>query len=155
MSAFVCMNNRTYACIIELAMKYETITNPDLLAQRLYLLNVESVNQRYALKNSDRDSDRKEYRRYMEYLAEIRYEPQPQLHACQRIKAACCWRYKSCEGNCEEDTLFKAVEKVITLATLDAASEIKGEKVVDDEEAYRIVEEYAKKNSIDLQAMWE
>lgn len=151
MSAFVCTNNRTYASIIELAMKYETITNPDLLAQRLYLLNVESVNQRYHLK--DRSPD--EYRRYMEYLAQIRYEPHPYLHACQRIKAACCWRYQSCEGNCEEDTLFKAVEKIITLATLDAASEIKGEKVVDDEEAYRIVEEYAKKNSIDLQAMWE
>ena len=120
MSAYVCTKNRTYSCIIELAMRRETITNPDLLAQRLYLLNVESVNQRYELKNTAAD----EYKGYMEHMANIRFEPQPDLHDAQRIKAARCWLYQSCEGDCMNDPLYKAVAAIVEDATYECAKRI-------------------------------
>lgn len=154
MSAWVCMNNITFSSIVDLVGKYQKINNKDLLCQRLYLLNVESVNQRYTLRDSKREDDRKEYKRYIEHLADIRYEEHKELHDCQRIRAARCWQYQSCEGDCNEDPLFKAVAKVIELAELDAASEIKGEKVFDNDVAYNILEDYAKKNNIDLSDMW-
>ena len=122
MSAYVCTKNRTYSCIIELAMKQETITNPDLLAQRLYLLNVESLNQRCDLKETAKD----EYKGYMEHLANIRFEPQPDLHDAQRIRAAHCWMYQSCEGDCDQDPLFKAVREITLHAEIELAKRIDG-----------------------------
>ena len=121
MSAYVCTNNRTYSCIIELAMRQETIINPNLLAQRLYLLNVESVNQRYQLRDSKSEESRKEYKEYFEHLANIRFEPQPDLHDAQRIRAAHCWMYQSCEGDCDQDPLFKAVRKITLHAEICGA----------------------------------
>lgn len=155
MSAFVCTKNITFSSIVNLAAKYQEIKNKDLLCQRLYLLNVESVNQRYQLRDSVREENRKEYQSYISNMAGIRYEEHPELHDCQRIKAARCWQYQSCEGDCEEDALFKTVAKIITIAELDVASEIKGEKVVDDSEVHRIIEAYAKNNNIDLHEMWD
>ena len=151
MSAYVCTHNRTYSCIIELAMKYETITNPDLLAQRLYLLNVESVNQRYDLKKSAPD----EYKGYMTHLAEIHYEPQTELHDAQRIKAARCWLYQTCEGDCMDDPLYKAVDKIMDQATRDCAKRIAEEEGVEfnPEIAHDTVRRYMENHH--LEDTWE
>lgn len=137
MSAFVCTGNRTYSCIIELAMKYETITNPDLLAQRLYLLNVESVNQRYQLEETDPD----EYKGYMEHMADIRFEPQPGLHDAQRIRAAHCWMYQSCEGDCGQDPLFKAVREIALNVEVALAKRIDGCEH-DQHDAYGVIQSW-------------
>lgn len=152
MSAFVCTNNRTFSCIIELAMKFETITNPDLLAQRLYLLNVESVNQRYDLKASAPD----EYRRYMEHMADVKYEPQPDLHDAQRVQAANCWKYQSCEGNCDQDPLFKAVECYVDLVMFKLAEQVAGEVGMKyhPKDALSIVYKYLDMHK-ELKNMWE
>ena len=152
MSAYVCMNNRTFSCIIELAMRQETITNLDLLAQRLYLLNVESVNQRYNL----RESDPEEYKGYMAHLADIRFEPQPGLHDAQRIKAVQCWIYQSCEGDCEDDPLFKAVDKIVKQAKIDCARRIAEENGVkfDPYNASSIIYSYLG-NHKELENTWE
>jgi len=155
MSAFVCTKNITFSSIVDLSAKYQEIKNKDLLCQRLYLLNVESVNQRYQLRDSECEDNRKEYQSYLSYMAAIRYEEHPELHDCQRIRAAHCWHYQSCEGDCDEDALLKAVRNIITLAELEVASEINGEKVVDEDEAYRIIEAYAKNKNINLNEMWE
>lgn len=153
MSAYVCTHNRTYSCIIELAMKYETITNPNLLAQRLYLLNVESVNQRYQLKDSKSEESRKEYKEYFEHLANIRFEPQPDLHDAQRILAAHCWMYQSCEGDCDQDPLFRAVEGISGRAEIDCAKKIDG-KDHDDSDAYSVVSSYLERHT-ELVNTWE
>ena len=152
MSAFVCTNNRTFSCIVELAMKFETITNPDLLAQRLYLLNVESVNQRYDLKQSAPD----EYRRYMEHMADVKYEPQPDLHDAQRIKAARCWMYQSCEGDCMKDPLYKAVDRYSDLAAQEFAVDVAGEVglTYSPDDAVKIVYRYLGKHE-ELENTWE
>lgn len=144
MSAFVCTNNRTFSCIIELAMKYEMITMRNLLAQRLYLLNVESVNQRYNLKETAKD----EYRGYMERLADVRFEPQPGLHDSQRILAAHCWMYQSCEGDCDQDPLYKAVGNIVSRAEIDCARYIIG-YTPSTNEAYSIVRRYLENNNLD------
>ena len=151
MSAYVCMSNRTYSCIIELAMMQETITNPDLLAQRLYLLNVESVNQLYQLKETAKN----EYKWYMEHLANIKYEPQTDFHDAQRIKAARCWLYQSCEGDCMDDPLYKAVESITKTAMVDCAKRISEENGVkfDPDNAYKIVLAYV--DSHNLENTWE
>ena len=149
MSAYVCMKNRTYSCIIELAMKYETITNPDLLAQRLYLLNVESVNQRYQLKETAPD----EYKGYMEHLASVRFEPQTELHDAQRIQAAHCWMYQSCEGDCDQDPLFNAVSSICKQAEIDCAKSIAGELYPDGEKPYDICLGYI--GAHELENCWE
>ena len=73
MSAFVCTKNITFSSIVNLAAKYQEIKNKDLLCQRLYLLNVESVNQRYQLRDSVREENRKEYQSYISNMAGIRY----------------------------------------------------------------------------------
>lgn len=152
MSAFVCTHNRTYSCIIELAMKHETITNPDLLAQRLYLLNVESVNQRYDLKKSAPD----EYKEYMTHLADIHYEPQPNLHDAQRVQAARCWMYQSCEGDCMKDALYKAVECYTGLVMYDLAKKVAGEvgMTYHPKDAASIVYRYLDKHE-ELENTWE
>lgn len=149
MSAYVCCDNRTYSCIIELAMKQETITNPDLLAQRLYLLNVESVNQRYKLKETAKN----EYKCYMEHLANIRFEPHPDFHDAQRIFAAHCWMYQSCEGDCDQDPLYKAVEKVTTHAEIELAKSIDGCDH-DENDAYGVVHSWLDANP-ELKNTWE
>ena len=155
MSAYVCMHNRTYSCIIELAMRRETITNPDLLAQRLYLLNVESVNQRYQWKETAPD----EYNGYMEHLADIRFEPQTELHDAQRIMAAHCWMYQTCEGDCDQDPLFKAVRSICDRAEIDCAKSIaKGLGIEydpdkDDKKPYDVCRSYIDRNS--LESTWE
>lgn len=147
MSTYVCTHTRTYSCIIELAMRYETITNPDLLAQRLYLLNVESVNQRYQLKETAPD----EYKCYMEHMAYIRFEPQTELHDAQRILAASCWRYQSCEGDCDQDPLYKAVDKLIEAEIIDCAKRIAEENGVKfvPENAFHIVNSYLKNHQLE------
>lgn len=152
MSAYVCMNNRTFSCIIELAMRHEKITNPDLLAQRLYLLNVESVNQRYNL----RESAPEEYKGYMAHLSDIRFEPRPDFHDAQRVKAADCWLYQSCEGNCMDDPLYKAVAKIAKQAEIECAQRIAEENGVkfDPDKSRQIVYSYLD-NHKELENTWE
>ena len=154
MSAFVCMHNITFSCIVDLWEKHQKINNRDLFCQWLYLLNVESVNQRYMLRGSADEEDRKEYQSYISHLADIRYEPHPELHDCQRMKQASCWLYQSCEGDCEEEALYQAVQKVEKLEYLRLASEIAGEKILDDDKAFDIVLTFAKQNNIDMSRMW-
>lgn len=158
MSAYVCVENRTYSAIIELAMKQETITNPDLLAQRLYLLNVESVNQRYNLKDSKDERNRQEYKQYFDLLPEIRFEPQPDLCDAQRIKAAHCWMYQSCEGNCMEDPLYKAVQKISEKAEIECAKAIVkengGSRFDLEKERMRIIYDWLDARP-ELKEMWE
>ena len=155
MSAFVCTNNRTFSCIVELAMKFETITNPDLLAQRLYLLNVESVNQRYGLKDSTSKGDRDEYAAFIARASDVRYEPQPQLEDAQRIVAARCWLYQSCEGDCDQNPLFRAVEAVLARASKKTALRIAAANGwdFDSDNVLEIIDRYIKEAK--LESMWE
>ena len=152
MSAFVCTDNRTFSCIIELAMRHETITNPDLLAQRLYLLNVESVNQRCDLKKTAPD----EYRGYMERLADIRFEPHPELHDAQRIMAAHCWMYQSCEGDCGQDPLYRGVSMIVGGAEIECAESIAKETGCEfhPKDAYSICYRYLEQHK-ELKNTWE
>lgn len=153
MSAFVCIKNQTYSSIVDMVAHYEKVPNKSLLAQRLYLLNVESVNQRYGLRDSDRQSDKDTYQRYVNQMSHIKYEEHPEIHDAQKIMAARCWIYQTCEGDCDSDPLFIAIHKVVVLETLRVASEIKGEKFVMDNEADSIVRRYIEEH--DLDGMWE
>lgn len=155
MSAFVCTSNITYSCIVELWEKHQEIKNKDLFCQRLYLLNVESVNQRYQLRDSDREGNRNDYRDYMAHLAKIRYEPHPELHDCQRLKQMLCWLYQSCEGDCDEDPLYEAVCKAREMAMDRIVRDITGGIPEPDlSKAYHLIMAFAEKNQIPMDNMW-
>jgi hypothetical protein len=147
MSAFV-VAPETISSVVDVVAKYETVYNRDMLAKRLFLLNVESVNQRYQLKDGDVVS-RNEYESYLADAEKIRYQEQPERHPAQHIQAIRCWIYQSCEGNCEDDPLFLVVSKIRDKESLAVASEINGSPVSNSDRAYNIISNYIDKNNLD------
>ncbi len=148
MSAFV-VAPETISSVVDVLAKHEKVDNRDLLAKRLFLLNVESVNQRYKLKDNEAEELRKEYEDYIGRAAKIRYKKQPDRHPAQHIQAVRCWIYQSCEGNCESDPLFLAVRKIRDKESLAVASEIIGSPVSNDDRACNIITNYIDKNKLD------
>jgi len=152
MSAFV-VAPETISSVVDVLAKHEKVDNRDLLAKRLFLLNVESVNQRYKLKDNEAEELRKEYDDYIARAAKIRYKEQPDRHPAQHVMAVRCWIYQSCEGNCENDTLFITVRKIRDKETLLVASEITGSPVSNSDRAYNIINNYIEKNK--LESAWD
>lgn len=148
MSAFI-VAPETISSLVDVIAKHEPVDNRDLLAKRLFLLNVESVNQRYQLKDSDSEDSRKEHEGYLADAEEIRYHEQPERNPAQHVMATRCWLYQSCEGDCNQDPLFLAVSKIADKEMLAVASEIAGKSVSDTSQAYDIISNYLDKNNLD------
>ena len=146
MSAFVCCN-RTFSCIVELAaMQEKPLFNKGRLARRLYRLNVESVNQLYELAKEAPY----ELQKYICNEGKIHYEPQNGLNNAQRIQAAICWLYQSCEGDCEEQPLYRAVVEIVSKAKKLFAISI-GE---DENDADEVFNRYAYEHEEEIRDMW-
>ncbi len=147
MSAFVCAPE-TISSVVDVIENHEEVHDRDLLAKRLFLLNVESVNQRYQLKNSENEGDRDEYQRYLSRAEEIKYIPQPERHAAQHVTAANCWIYQSCEGDCDKDPLFLAVRKIVKAEGIIVASAIAG-RAVTEKDVYDVIHAFIRDNKLE------
>ncbi len=120
MSAHVCSLPRTYSCIIEIVRKFQEVPDPNLLAWKLYLLNLKSVDRRYSMKEKAPER----YRELMGRLPSLRYEPQPSLTDAQRVAAALCWAYQSGEGEGRKDPLFESVLSYAEVLAHSIAEEV-------------------------------
>ena len=154
MSAFV-VSDKTICSVVDMLAKYEDVKNRSEIAKRLYLLNVESVNQRYQLKESDAESDRAEYAGYLKQAEVLEYFEQPERTLAQIHHAVHCWLYQSCEGDCMDKTLWRTVNRLSKLLAIDAAQEITGETVGDEDQAERIICAYKNNHRRDFDDIWD
>lgn len=148
MSAFV-VAPKTISSVVDVIAKHEPVPDRNLLAKRLFLLNVESVNQRYRLKDSEREDNRKEYEQYLANAENIQYFEQPERHPAHHVMAARCWLYQSCEGNCDNDPLFVSVGKIVEKETIAVASELSGRLGLDAARAGDIVHRYVEDSNLE------
>jgi len=78
-----------------------------LLGMRLFEMNLESLNYRYPDQVKD-------------FIGEFYYEYTPQhgVTPIQYVKSISCYLYQSCEGECDNYRLYKAVEELQKLLAL-------------------------------------
>lgn len=150
MSAFVC-KDETFSSVVRLLSRHNEIGSKDQLAQRLYLLNVKSISERYGLSPAD-----DEYKNYHRHTADIKYM-ESERSSFEDWIAARCWMYQSCEGSCDQDTLFKAVEDSVEKESFRLVEELYEGRAIpkDSDDAYKMLWHYADENNINSNGeMW-
>jgi len=80
----------------------EKIEGQIRLAQEMFDLNCESVNQRY----EDRPA-RTEF-----HSEPFMFQKTDLITDVQAFKSLSCWSYQSCEGNCNEHSLYKLMQEI-------------------------------------------
>ena len=72
------------------------------LAENMFQLNVRSIEARYGKGQAATFRD-----------LDFAYVPGPPEDLAQVVKSLHCWQYQSCEGNCDQDPLYRTMSNVL------------------------------------------